>query len=109
LKKAGESQARARASYVKIDQGTRSPHGKTGGLLGRFGRCPFLPSLILNLHLRHLNMSGAISFAGAHHFVARSNTFIEAQTVSGMFTKVSVEQANGVGCVTGQHPQQVWK
>ncbi|KIK05813.1 hypothetical protein K443DRAFT_90567 [Laccaria amethystina LaAM-08-1] len=27
-------------------------------------------------------MSGASSFAGAHHFVARNNAFIEAQTVN---------------------------
>ena len=49
-----------------------------------FGRCSFLPSLILNIHLRYLNMSGACFFAGAHHFVVRDNTFID---VSEMFTK----------------------
>ena len=52
-----------------------------------FGRCPFLPSLFSNLHLRYLNMSGASLFAGAHHFVASNSTFIESQTVSGMSTK----------------------
>ena len=52
-----------------------------------FGRCPFVPALILNLHLRHFNMRGASFFERAHHFVARDNTFIEAKTVSGMFTK----------------------
>ena len=53
----------------------------------RFGCCLFLPSLILNLHLQYLNMSGASFFAGAHHFVANNSTFIESQTVSEMFTK----------------------
>ena len=52
-----------------------------------FGRCPFLPSLFPNFHLRYLNMSGASLFAGAHHFVASNSTFIESHTVSGMFTK----------------------
>ena len=52
-----------------------------------FGRCPFLPS---PNHLRYLNMSEASFLAGAHHFVARDSTFIEAQTVSGMYPKVSV-------------------
>ena len=32
-------------------------------------------------------MSEANFFAGAHHFVASNNTFNEANTVSGMFTK----------------------
>ena len=31
-------------------------------------------------------MSGSSLFAGAHHLVASNSTFIEAQTVSGMFT-----------------------
>ena len=58
-----------------------------------FGRCPFLPSLFPNLHLRYLDMSGASFFADAHHFVARDNIFIEAQTVSGIFMK-GIHQAS---------------
>jgi len=38
-------------------------------------------------------MSGTSFFAGAHQFVARDNTFIEAQTVSEMFTK-GIHQAS---------------
>ena len=54
----------------------------------RFGRCSFFPSLILNVHLRYLNMSGASFFAGAHHFDANNSTFIDANlTVSGIFVK----------------------
>ena len=71
-----------------------------------FGRCPFLPSLFPNLHLRYLNMSGGNFFAGAHDFVARDNIFIE--TVSGILTKVSIKQAD-VGSVAAQHPQQLWQ
>ena len=44
-------------------------------------------------------------FAGAHDFVARDNTFIDA-SVSGMFID---KQGDGVGSVTGQHPQQLWQ
>ena len=64
--------------------------------LGAVLSCP-LPSP--NLHLRYLDMSGASFFAGTHHFVARDNIFIEAQTVSGILTKVSNKQANDVGSV----------
>ena len=58
-----------------------------------FGRCPFYPSHISNVHLRYLNMSGASFFAGAHHFVANNGTFIEAKIVSGMFAK-DIRQAS---------------
>ena len=74
-----------------------------------FGRCPFLPSLFPNLHLRYLNMSGTNLFAGAHHFVASNSTFIESQTVSGMFTKGIRQQTDGFGSVADQHPQPLWQ
>ena len=63
------------------------------GVFLLFGRCPSLPSLILNLHLRYRNMSGASFFAGAHHFDASNSTFIEAKTVSKLFAK-SIRQAS---------------
>ena len=44
----------------------------------------FLPSSE-PLHLGHLTMS----FAGARQFAANNNTFNEAETVSGVFTKDS--------------------
>jgi hypothetical protein len=88
LKKTAESQKSPGTCLHKYKH--RPTHRFTSwhhwGLSG-FGCCPFLPALILNLRLRHLNMSGASSFAGAHHFVARNNAFIEAQTVSRIFTK----------------------
>ena len=75
-----------------------------------FGRCPFLPSLFPNLHLRYLNMSGASFFTGAHHFVASDNTFSEAKTVSGiMSTKGIRQQTDGFGSVADQHPQPLWQ
>ena len=96
--------------FIKIDQRTSSPYGVIGVSWATpgFGRCSFLPSLILNHHLRYLNMSGASLFAGAHHFVASNSTFIESHTVSGCLLKVSVEQADGVESVAG-HPQQLWQ
>ena len=77
---------------VKIDMGTRSPRGMIGGV-PPFGRFPFLPSLILNVHLRYRNMSGASFFTGAHHFDASNSTFIEAKTVSKVFAK-GIRQAS---------------
>ena len=86
-------EALARACMViKIDAGTRSSWDDWGS--PEFERFPFLPSLILNLHLRYFNMSGANFFAGAHHFVLRDNIFIEAQTVSGMFNTKAIRQAS---------------
>jgi len=55
-------------------------------------------------------MSGAGLLAGAHRFVASNSTFNEAKTVSGMFAKVSIKEADGAGSLTDQqHPQQLWQ
>jgi hypothetical protein len=77
------------------------------GVIGVSWALSFLASFILSLHLRYLNMSRANLFAGAHHFVASNSTFIEAKTVSGMFTE-GIRQADGVGPVADQFPQQLW-
>ena len=71
----------------------RHRHVFTSCMMGGVERCPLLPSLILNLHLRYQNMSRATFFSGAHHFVVNNSTFIEAKTVSGMLTKVIFCQA----------------
>ena len=68
--------AQARAQGIEID-----PH-VCGNQV--FWPSPFLPSLIPNLHLQYLNMSGASVLAGAHDFVALDNTFNTANTVSRM-------------------------
>ena len=81
----GKVRARVGIS-VKIDTAWRAI---TSWQDGGFGRCPFFPSLIPNVHVRYRNMSGATFFAGAHHFVAPNSTFLDANlTVSGMFAKV---------------------
>jgi hypothetical protein len=81
--KTGDSESRPSTCWqVRKNRPAHAPFtlvfiiGVHDWLLGAFLACP---SLILNRHLRYLNMSGANFFAGAHHFVVRNSTFIETQ------------------------------
>jgi len=58
----------------------RSRRGVIGALQALFPSFPHPEPL----HLQYLNMSGASVLAGAHHFVARDNMFINTNTVSRM-------------------------
>ena len=77
------AQARALASYLKIDQHTFTSWQNWGS--------PSLPALSFPsfphpepLHLQYLNMSEAGILAGGHDFVARDNMLINANSVSAM-------------------------
>jgi hypothetical protein len=77
--KVGKAQARAKAykNRPKHTLTLTNHWGSPGALFS------FLPSPE-SLHLQYLNMSGASSFPGAHHFVASNSMFNTANTVSRM-------------------------
>jgi len=85
LEDSWKTQARA-CVCIKIEQNMRSPVFTSWHNWGSDLQALCFPSFPHpeHLHLQYFNMSRASILAGAHHFVARENMFINTNTVSRM-------------------------